>query len=36
MINSAWLTEWAVWAGLLAGLALFFQPHRQSNRPAAA
>ncbi len=26
MINHYWLTEWAVWAGLLAGLALFFRP----------
>lgn len=36
MINRAWLTEWAVWAGLLAGFALFFAPHHQSDRPPAA
>ncbi len=36
MINREWLTQWAVWAGLLAGLALFFQTSRKSDRPVTA
>ncbi len=36
MINREWLTIWAVWAGLLAGLALFFQASYKQNQPAAA
>jgi MFS family permease len=36
MINREWLTEWAVWAGLLAGLALFFEGGRQTDHPATA
>jgi DHA1 family tetracycline resistance protein-like MFS transporter len=30
LIGRQWLTSWAVWAGLLAGLALFFQSRRTS------
>jgi MFS family permease len=36
MINRQWLTEWAVWAGLLAGLALFFRPVHTSDQPLSA
>ena len=35
MIDHAWLTSWAIWAGLLSGLALFFQPHSyDADQPA--
>jgi MFS family permease len=26
LIGREWLTTWAVWGGILAGLALFFEP----------
>ena len=34
--NDIFLTIWAIWAGLLAGLALFFQPRTYRTDPAAA
>ncbi len=36
LISHGLLTSWAIWAGLLAGLALFFQSGSRSVRPAAA
>lgn len=33
--DQRFLTAWAIWAGLLAGLALFFQPRRYVTNPAA-
>jgi DHA1 family tetracycline resistance protein-like MFS transporter len=36
MITHHQLTLWAVWAGLLAGLALPFRVDLNRNRPAAA
>lgn len=34
--NGHYLTLWAIWAGILAGLALFFQPRSYRTDPAAA
>jgi len=31
LIGRQWLTAWAVWAGVLAGLALFFESRSSSN-----
>lgn len=33
--NQQFLTVWAVWAGVLAGLAVFFQPRKYVTDPAA-
>jgi len=33
--DQRFLTVWAVWAGVLAGLALFFQPRKYTTTPAA-
>ena len=35
LIEHQYLTTWAVWAGVLAGLALFFQPSQYRTDPAA-
>lgn len=35
LIDREYLTTWAVWAGLLAGGALFFQPRKNALSPAA-
>lgn len=34
--NGIYLTIWAIWAGVLSGLALFFQPRKYRTDPAAA
>ena len=36
LINHMFLTQWAFWAGLLAGLALLFAPKLKWQKPAAA
>jgi MFS family permease len=36
MIDRGLLTTWAIWAGVLAGLAMFFQPRLTSTEPVLA
>jgi MFS transporter, DHA1 family, tetracycline resistance protein len=35
LIDHRFLTTWGIWAGVLAGLALFFEPRRYPTTPAA-
>jgi MFS family permease len=35
LIDHRYLTTWGIWAGVLAGLALFFEPRSYNSAPAA-